>query len=444
LTRKQDKMSRQDLARIRLDIASEKSETRKNALAEIKNWAPTEALPILAATIDCKNDDVLLDISKVMLSFKDEALPYLVKALTSDNWSMRRSASFILGKLGANSLKKVMEMIPQNEEDVDYWMVQTLGNMGGEAVQYLVRVFKHSNQKIRLAAIRAAQNINDPRMVVALLHLLEEQSWPVRKAAYDSLERIYIINQPAVIEALNNSSEETKFWIIKLLAQQANPELTGKFAQIVETGPMESKLEAIKALSMIENTEAHRILVGYLAHKSWIIRKTAADAIYSQGLGASEELISAINGSNVDARYWSVKLLGQSKESCIFEEIIKCLQDSQFSVRSAACQALGTLGDKRALAPLMTSLNDESEEVRTAAILALSQIGERDEAPIKSVLPAHVRQENMMPCVHCGKLVGRNFTFCPFCLGHLRNSCRNCGRAIDSKWKGCPDCGTPL
>ena len=437
-------MSRQDLARIRRDIASEKSDVRKNALAEIKNWAPAEALPLLAENIDRKNDDVLLDISKAMLSFKDEALPYLVKALTSDNWAMRRAASLILGRLGTSSLKKLMEMIPQNEEDVDYWMVQTLGNMGGEAVQYLVRVFKHPNQKIRLAAVRAAQSVKDPRMVVALLHLLEEQNWPVRKAAYDSLERIYTANQPAVVEALDSSSEEARFWIIKLLAQQANPELTAKFAKIVETGPMESKLEAIKALSMIENTEAHRILVGYLADKSWIIRKTAADAIYSQGLGASEELISAINGSNVDARYWSVKLLGQSREPRIFEEIIKCLQDPQAAVRSATCQALGAMNDKRALAPLMTVLNDEAEEVRTAAILALSQIGERDESPAKTALPAHVRQENMVPCVHCGKMLGRNFTFCPFCLGHLRHTCRNCGRAIDSKWKGCPDCGAPV
>jgi HEAT repeat protein len=204
------------------------------------------------------------------------------------------------------------------------------------------------------------------------------------------------------------------------------------------------EIEAIKALAMIETPEAHRILVSYLAHRSWIIRKTAADAIWTQGLGASEELISAIKGSNVDARYWSVKLLGQSREPRIFEEIVKCLQDSQSSVRVAACQALGSLGDKRALAPLMTTLNDESEDVRTAAILSLSQIGEREETQNKVAVPAHVRKENMVPCSHCGKLVGRNFAFCPFCLEHLRSSCRNCGRAVEQGWKGCPDCGAPL
>jgi RNA polymerase subunit RPABC4/transcription elongation factor Spt4 len=195
---------------------------------------------------------------------------------------------------------------------------------------------------------------------------------------------------------------------------------------------------------MIETAEAHRLLVSYLAHKAWIVRKTAADAIWTQGLGVSEELISAINGSNVDARYWSVKILGQSKEPGIFEEIVKCLQDHHASVRSAACHALGSLGDKRALAPLMAVLNDESEEVRTAAILALSQIGEKDEILSKPSIPPHLRKENTCACPHCGKMVGRNFTFCPFCLGHLRNTCRSCGRVVEPNWKGCPDCGAPI
>ncbi len=437
-------MTKQDIARLKKDLVSEKSEPRKKALSQIKSWSAGEALPLLADLLDCKNDDVLEDLTKAMLSYKDEALPYLVKALCSESWNLRKSASKILSKLGANSLKKLMELIPENEEDVDYWMVQTLSNMGGEASQYLVRIFSHPNQRIRLAAVRAAQNVDDPRMVSALLHLLEDASWPIRKAAFDSLEKIYTLDQPAVIKALENSSDEARFWIIKLIAMQPNPEQVGKLSQIIDSAPMESKLEAIKAMAMIETAEAHRLLVSYLAHKAWIIRKTAADAIWTQGLGVSEELISAINGSNVDARYWSVKLLGQSKEPGIFEEIVKCLQDHHSSVRSAACQALGSLGDKRALAPLMAVLNDESEEVRTAAILALSQIGEKDEYLSKPSIPAHLRKENTCACPHCGKLVGRNFTFCPFCLGHLRNACRSCGRVVEPGWKGCPDCGAPL
>lgn len=438
-------MAGTDLNRLQKDLGSDKSELRKGALAEIKNWKAADALPILVDLLDRKNDDILIDVSKAMLSFKDEALPYLVKALTASSWAVRRGASVVLAKLGPSTFNKLLNMIPENEEDVDYWMVQTLGNMGREATQYLAKIFKHSNMKVRLAAIRAAQNIEDPTMVEHLLKLLEEQSWPVRKAAFDSLEEIYTCNLDAVVDALEHSSEEARFWIIKLLAQEENAEFIGKFERIVETSPMESKIEAIKALAMIENSEAHRLLVSYLANKSWIIRKTAADAIWEQGIGVSEELISAIRGTNVDARYWSVKLLGQSREPRIFEELVKCLQDPQTSVRVATCQALGSLGDKRALAPLMTMLNDESEDVRTAAILSLSQLGDRDFEPVvKNAIPAHIRQENMIACGNCGKMVGRNFAFCPFCLAALKNPiCRVCGRQMQSGWKGCPNCGTP-
>jgi HEAT repeat protein len=437
-------MSKKDTtAKLKKDLLNEKSEPRKKALKQIKEWKADEALPLLVELLDCKNDDILEDITRTMLYFKDKALPYLVKVLCSDSWRRRKAASGILSRLGTNSLKKLMELVPENEEDVDYWMVQTLSNMGGEASQYLVRIFSHPNQRIRLAAVRAAQNVDDPRMVTALLHLLEDPSWPVRKAAYDSLEKVYVLNRQAVSDALEDCSDEAMFWIIKLIALQPQPEQTGKLAEIIESAPMESKLEAIKALAMIETTEAHQLLVSYLAHKAWIIRKTAADAIWTQGLGVSEELISAINGANVDARYWSVKILGQSQEPGIFTEIVKCLQDGHSSVRAAACQALGSLGDKRSLAPLMAVLNDESEDVRTAAILALSHIGEKEEIN-KVTLPAHLRKENTFPCPHCGKAVGSNFSFCPFCLGHLRNTCKACGRAVEPNWKGCPDCGAPL
>ena len=428
------------------NLINEKAEIRKQALEIVKAMVPDDAIPMLISGLESKNNDVLRDITKALISFNDIALPYLVKALSSENWHVRQGASYALGKLGPSSLNKIMEMVPQNEEDVDYWMVQTLSHMGPDAVQYLVKVFKHSNQKIRIAAIRAAQNIEDPRMVLALMPLLEDKAWPVRKAAYDTLEKIHTCNANAVAEALEKSSDEARFWIVKLLAQNPTPDMAPKFARIIESSPMESKIEAIKALAMIETPEAHKILVGYLAHKSWIIRKTAADSIWLQGLGASDELISAAKDQNVDARYWSVKLLGQSQEPGIFDEIVRCLHDTQSSVRSASCQALGNLGDKRAIAHLMSMLNDESEEVRTSAVIALGQIGDKDEelANAPSV-PQHLAPSNTVTCAHCGKAVGKDFTFCPFCLEQLKpTTCRVCGKQLEPGWKGCPYCGTKI
>lgn len=436
-------MKEQDSTRIREQLVDPKSEVRKKAVAEVKKLPSETALRILVSTLAERNGDVQADLTKAFLGFRDEALPHLVKALTDSQWRTRKAASHIIAALGDSALAKFLELIPKNAEDVDYWMVQTLSLMGGEATTYLIKAFSHPNRKVRLAALRSARNVKDPRIVVPLLAVLEEKDWPFRKAAFDSLQRVHQLAPQAVDHALQTASPEAKFWVIQLAAERRDPKLLPVFCSIIDDDPEESKIEALNAIAMIETGEAQKVLVGYLAHKSWLIRKTAADAIWEQGLGVSEELLESIRDPNVDARYWSVKLLGRSNEPRVFPKLLECLHDGNPAVRAAACQALGALTDKRALAPLMGLLNDPAEEVRTGALLAISQIGEKDLGADKPSIPTHLRPENQVACRHCGKKVGINFTFCPFCLGHLKAACRKCSRPLESSWKGCPDCGEP-
>ncbi|MBF0500825.1 MAG: HEAT repeat domain-containing protein [Candidatus Riflebacteria bacterium] len=433
-------MSGDEKKKLSVALTSENAEIRKKALSELKKLDKTAAIPILVSALSEKNDDIQADLGKALLAYKDAALPYLVQAFADPSWRLRQAASRIIGAMGDSALTRFLELIPRNADDVDFWMVQTLGLMGGEAVSYLVRAFKHPNHKIRLAAVRSAVNSNHPDIVPPLLAMLEESSWPLRKAAFDSLERLQHLNPQAIIDSLKNASHEAKFWVIRLAGEKRDSRLIPIFCSIIERDPEESKLEAIRALCLIETPETRKILVGFLSHRSWIIRKTAADALWEQGLGAADEVISAVAAPNADARYWSVKLLGQSNEPRAFALLLDRLQDPDSSVRAAACTALGAIGDKRAAAPLMAMMADPAEEVRTGAMLAVGQIGQKEDKA-KPSIPAHLLPENQSACPTCGKQVGRNFAFCPFCLGHLKKACPKCGRAIEAGWKGCPDCG---
>ncbi len=438
-------MNKEDLTRLKDGLFNPRADIRKKALSELKKLPTDEALQLLVAGLGEKSDDIQADLTRSFLSYKSACLPYLVRAFSHPTWSVRRAASRIIGALGDSALREFLELVPKNEEDVDYWMVQTLGLMGGEATHYLIKAFSHPNLRIRVAAVRAAGNVNDPQVVPPLLNLLEENRWPLRKAAYDSLEKVHPMNPEAVNQALQNASPEAKFWVIKLAGQRKDPQLLPLFTAIVDADADECKLEAVQNISLIETPEAQKILLGYLSHRSWIIRKTAAEAIWRQGMEVSDDLLSAVAAPDVDTRYWTVKILGRTNEPKVFSKIIERLRDAHASVRSAACQALGTLGDKRALAPLMSVLSDPSEEVRTNAVLAISQIGERDDGMVSAPsVPSHLKPENQTECPHCGKKVGINFTFCPFCLGHLKTACKKCGRPIDPEWKGCPDCGEPV
>ena len=62
-------MTKQDIARLRKDLISEKSDPRKKALTQLKSWPAAEALPLLAELLDCKNDDVLEDLTRAMLNY---------------------------------------------------------------------------------------------------------------------------------------------------------------------------------------------------------------------------------------------------------------------------------------------------------------------------------------------------------------------------------------
>ncbi|HOY69127.1 MAG TPA: HEAT repeat domain-containing protein [Candidatus Ozemobacteraceae bacterium] len=437
-------MNQEELGRYRQNLTSPRADVRRKAITDLRKLSGEEAIPVLISVLGERNGEVQADLTRAFLAYKDAALPYLVRALGEPSWNNRHAASRIIGALGDSALSRFLELIPKNEEDVDYWMVQTLSLMGGEATRYLIKVFGHQNPRVKLAAIRAAGNVRDPQVVPALLALLEEKGWPVRKAAYDSLTLVHDLNPDAVMKALHEASVEAKYWVIKLVAVTCDPALIPVFCEIVEKDPEESKLEAIRAIAMIETREAQKVLVGYLSHKTWIIRKTAADAIWEQGLDAGEELLSATANPNVDARYWSVRVLGRSNEPKVFGRLLDSLHDPHSSVRAAACQALGSMGDRRALPPLMELIADPSEDVRTAAIFAVSLIGDKDERiASQPSVPKHLKPENQMPCPHCQKSIGRSFTFCPFCLGHLKNACRKCGRPMEAGWKGCPDCGQP-
>jgi hypothetical protein len=48
------------------------------------------------------------------------------------------------------------------------------------------------------------------------------------------------------------------------------------------------------------------------------------------------------------------------------------------------------------------------------------------------------------PCKECGKPVGRQFGYCPFCGARRDLSCPQCGSSTQPDWAHCPRCGTSL
>ncbi len=48
-------------------------------------------------------------------------------------------------------------------------------------------------------------------------------------------------------------------------------------------------------------------------------------------------------------------------------------------------------------------------------------------------------------CAHCGFQLQQGYAFCPNCGMNLRTAeCSACGQKVDTSWKTCAYCGSPL
>jgi len=68
--------------------------------------------------------------------------------------------------------------------------------------------------------------------------------------------------------------------------------------------------------------------------------------------------------------------------------------------------------------------------------------GETTVAEIQRVVLAESSHEQL--CPNCQRVVGLDFSVCPFCQTRLKETCSGCGRPVEANWENCPACGAHL
>jgi len=103
-----------------------------------------------------------------------------------------------------------------------------------------------------------------------------------------------------------------------------------------------------------------------------------AEAAVPALIGLGEEAIPALldltHSSDVDSRWWALRVLAQSPHSRT-EWLIPFLNDPAAEVRQCAALGLATKPDESAIQPLIRALSDEDPMVGSLAANALVKIG---------------------------------------------------------------------
>lgn len=162
-------------------------------------------------------------------------------------------------------------------------------------------------------------------------------------------------------------------------AQDLSAETTA-LAEIIKTGNIEQKRDALFTLRNIGSAEASRAALPALNDKDPMVRATAAaSVVFLSPTEAVSALSPLLNDREPFVRREAALELGTVRHSSATDVLLNSLRrDRDAEAKTAAVIALGEIGDAKAAAPLTNILknnpSEEDEMLRRSAARSLGQI----------------------------------------------------------------------
>ena len=258
------------------------------------------------------------------------------------------------------------------------------------AVPALLSVLKDESVAVRLAAVEALGNLQDPRAVDALVQALRTDSDArVREAAASALGEIDSARAvPGLIAALGSERvAAVRAKIAWALGEIDDTRAVEALGTAVKDPEVEVRRQVVWALGELESPSAVPMLIPLLRDADAETRKQAAWALGEiESPDAIDALATATKDANAEVRKEAVSALGQIEDKRALPALTVAIGDAEVEVRRQAIEAIGQLDDLSSAPPaLISALKDTDREVRKAAAEAVGQL--EDEAAVPALIP---------------------------------------------------------
>ena len=139
---------------------------------------------------------------------------------------------------------------------------------------------------------------------------------------------------------------------------------------------------ATLSLGRIGDKRAVEPLINVLKDDHWHVRETAALALGALGdKRAVEPIITALKDGSLNVKCEVVDALGVLGDNRALKPLMDILREDDYILRACTVTSLGKIGDNMAVNALLNSLEDENYFVRVNAANALATIGDEGALP---------------------------------------------------------------
>ncbi|MBN1426647.1 HEAT repeat domain-containing protein [Candidatus Fermentibacteria bacterium] len=240
------------------------------------------------------------------------------------------------------------------------------------AVPALIRAAHSDDWTVREDAIGYLGAIADPRSVEVLLERLEDQYWSTKLAAARALARIGdLTTAPALLHAyLHESTLLAEPFRKELVSLWGKPRTT-ELLPYLESSNDTLRQRAAELLALSTDPPALRALVPLLRDPLCPLRAQAVKAIESLGGTETADLLAALRDSCEAVRVAAAGAVGRLRMRPAVPLLLKLLESDAVKARVAAIDALGHLGGPAADSALVAALRDQDSGTLTHVLEAL-------------------------------------------------------------------------
>jgi HEAT repeat protein len=294
-------------------------------------WVRAGALGVLAALNDPR------------------ALGPLVACLGDDEWMVRDGARAALLKYPVEKVVEALRAAPGKEQPRMRSQSTALLLKFGHplALDWILEDLKSADAKVRLAAVRAADEApDDPRLLEPLLAATGDAAPELRCAAVSRLARLPGDHAAAAVAALaQDKAAEVRLAVVRSLGKSSDPKVLPLLA-----GAMADADERVRAMAL-------RSLGSF------------------QGKGGQEVLAPLVKGPVGPARRAAIAAMYQPGRPHALDDVAADLKDADPAVIRMAVDELGRRGDPQAVPHLERVLENRNFDLHAAVLRALEKLG---------------------------------------------------------------------
>jgi HEAT repeat protein len=320
----------------------------------------------------------LADLSLLEFILQELDNPYLQKD------AFEAAAAF--GHSAAPFVVRRLNQTPAMEQRM--LLIRLLAAVGGpEAVVPLLNQAREDDVQIRLEALTALGEMDDPRCLQELLATLREPDPTFHETALRAI-RSLVRKYPAHRQKLGaaaqamvgDDSEEVRRSGYALLAESLGNETDPLLPGLRDESPAVRRT-AVRLVADKMGLDAFDLLLQHLADPSPVVRRAVISALGREILTRQPEtLMASLSDPDVWVRAETAGFLAQSTAPAVGEALLKLLSEDVLPVRLGALRGLAEVGCGVLFPQVLGIASDEANpiEVRRAALMALARSGRPD------------------------------------------------------------------